>query len=877
MRYASAVLACALSFLPLDDAWAQTASAGAGSTSEVFLSLEEAMHQLPALRTPVRVPGGITVAAALRSIAEQIGFRLIYREGLPGLDARIPQSLPDFPAGDALARILEPTRVTLRVSRSGQIVVVARPAVGRGTISGTVLDAERVPVPGALVSLAGARSVLADSTGAFVLPDVPAGKYALGISALGYAPLRLDSLQVVAGQVVRVDTVLAIEALPLAAVVVTPGTFRLMQENATRPQVLTRADIEAMPQLLEDINRALTRLPGVASEDASARFSLRGGRYDELLVLLDGVELDEPFHLLEVGGVLSIVDVEAIGGVQMTSDGFTAEYGNRLTGMVDMSTLSRPTLGTHFSAGLSASNARLMGRGTFAGDRGQWLLSARRGYFDLVLGMMGEDDQGYVPRYGDILGKVDYRLSDSHRISFHVLGANDALEIRPGADSDDPSDHDYKATSGSAYAWTNWRAYWLPRLSTRTVLSLSRMTRDRGGIGEPYGIQNGIGQRDHRLAHAAALRQDWTWAPTERQTLKWGADLKRVSADYDRSIIWPGVLDSTGAMLRLDRIGSHTGTDAGGYLAYRARPWNVLTGEAGLRYDHHDLTGDRLWSPRLNLALFPRAGTALRLAWGRSYQAQSPTDLAIDDGDTLFYPAERAEHRVIGLEQALGRGITGRFELYERRMSSLRPRYFNATNIFGPVPETEPDRIELRASSARARGVELLVTREPGASHIRWSASYALASVNDRVGDLTVPRLDDSRHVLQLEAGYRPSDGFSLNLAWQYRSGKPVFVPAFGLDTLATGMIYRTETYDLSRYERLPAYHRLDVRVTRSMRVGGGRMNVFLDVFNAYSRHNPRGWDFTPAWNASGGYTLARAAYAPNFGILPTFGASWEF
>ena len=103
-----------------------------------------------------------------------------------------------------------------------------------------------------------------------------------------------------------------------------------------------------------------------------------------------------------------------------------------------------------------------------------------------------------------------------------------------------------------------------------------------------------------------------------------------------------------------------------------------------------------------------------------------------------------------------------------------------------------------------------------------------------------------------------------------------MFVPAFARDTVANGAIYQTETFDLRRYERLPAYHRLDVRVTRSVRAGAGRMNLFLDVFNVYSRHNPRGWEFTPIW-VGGSYALTRAAYPPNFGILPTFGVNWGF
>ncbi len=856
---------------------AQDAANGGSARAEEFLTLEQAGRALPRLQAPVRLAAGLTVERALRSIAEQIGFRVLYRGELAGLDASAPAQADSLPAAEALTRLLRGTRLDVRISRSGQMVVITRPVRGSGSLSGVVLAADtRAPLANALVSIDGGRSALTDSAGAFRIAAVLAGPHAVGITALGHVPVRLDSVLVGPGADTRLDTALVVEALPLDAIVVTPGTFDVMQENGAKTQALTRPEIEAMPQLLEDINRAVTRLPGVNAEDASARFSLRGGGYDELLVLLDGVELDEPFHLTEIGGVLSIIDVEAIGGVEVTSGGFTAEYGDRLTGVFDLKTLSLPTLGTHLSAGLSASNARLMGRGGFARDRGQWLLSARRGYFDLVLQMVGEDETGLVPRYGDVLAKVDYRLSDRHQLSANVLGANDQLLMRRTAGSD-PDDGDYRATRSSAYVWTNWRASWTPTLSSRTVLSVTRLNQHRGGIDLAYGLQNGYRQIDDQTSYATALRQSWLWGISDRNALKWGFGAKRVSADYDRWVQVDPAFATVSPPPEFRRTLARAGTQLGGYLAYRLRPWDALTAEAGLRYDHYGLTREGLWSPRLNLALSPRDGTTLRLAWGLSYQGQAANQINVVDGDTLLYPADRAEHRVIGLEQRLSPSITGRLEVYERRMGNLRPRFFNATNILAPVLETEPDRIMLDATDARARGLELLLSGRPAAGRVRWSASYTLASVRDRIDGFEIPRLDDHRHALQLEIGYRASENFSINAGWQFHTGNPVYAPAFQLDTASNGTIWAHEYFDMRELERLPAYHRLDLRATRSFPLGAGRMNVFVDVFNAYSRHNPRGWEFTPAFDASGGYTLRRAQYRPTFGILPTFGVSWGF
>ena len=98
-------------------------------------------------------------------------------------------------------------------------------------------------------------------------------------------------------------------AVPVDAVIVTPGYVGVMQPSIANAHALTRQQIETVPQLGEDVYRTIGRLPGVATDDFSANFNVRGEPSQSLYVTLDGVPLVEPFHLRDIGNALSIVDL----------------------------------------------------------------------------------------------------------------------------------------------------------------------------------------------------------------------------------------------------------------------------------------------------------------------------------------------------------------------------------------------------------------------------------------------------------------------------------------------------------------------------------------------------------------------------------------
>ena len=178
----------------------------------------------------------------------------------------------------------------------------------------------------------------------------------------------------------------------------------------------------------------------------------------------------------------------------------------------------------------------------------------------------------------------------------------------------------------------------------------------------------------------------------------------------------------------------------------------------------------------------------------------------------------------------------------------------------------------------RARGIELYASGPLGASS-KWTATYVLAQAEDRVDDEWIARTLDQRHTVNLRWHFQPSDTWQLSASWQYHTGWPSTPMEFQVDTIPTAgpndpQLLVAERPGPINSRRLPAYHRMDLRATRTFDVGRGRLNVFLDVFNLYNRRNLRSFDYKV--DLPGGRVIANPGETL-LPLVPSFGLTWEF
>lgn len=831
----------------------------------------------------------VNLKTALDTIAQLGDFRLNYNSTHLPMDKQITVHMSNVWTLDVLLSVLRGTGLELLMTTGKQLIIVQKKSQKVKTSGGIVgkVMSDMQPFPNAIIRLVKTlRGAVTDSVGAFYINNVPEREYTVEVSHLGYEKQRVEKVQVHSDSTISLTFHLVPKVYSLDELVVMPGRFSIMQKDPVVQQSLSKEDIRSVPQFGEDIYRAVSRLPGVAANDWSAQFTVRGGEHDEVLVLLDGLELYEPFHFKDFGGIFSIVDVMAIDGIDLMTGAFPAMYGNHMSGVFNISSRSAPEE-THTSVGISLMNARVISEGVFGQGRGHWLISFRPGYLDLLVRMTGgaNDNEEFSVRYYDALAKAQYQLNDRHTLSAHFLGARDKFFIAETSWDTENEISRLKSEYGNVFTWLRLQSLLRTNLWAETVLSIGKVSRQRNAHDtNPFGRVNWTVE-DKRDFVVWGAKQNWNWDASKRLIVYGGFDLKRLSAQYDylnrlyrftraSDGQFGGVYDTT--QVAPQRRGSELGI----HLGARLRIVEPLAVEVGGRYDRVSYTRDRDYSPRINALLNLGQQTSLRAGWGRFYQHQSIQDLDIAYGDQIFYPSQMKEHHVISLEHRFALDTNVRVEGYWNNRLKNRPRYTTPEQFQFVFPEVESKTTLIDPEKGESKGVEVYFKGQAG-PQVSWWMSYGLAWAEERVGERTIPWDWDQRHTVYLDFTYHLSSIWRINFAWQYRSGWPYSQKLFVKRDAPEDELPYEEDYGLRNAERFPSYHRLDMRMNWYWPLKEGRVSVSLELLNVYDRKNVLEYNNTPyvpyAFDSDGLLQTGRTSEGYWISLMPSFGVSWEF
>ncbi len=657
----------------------------------------------------------------------------------------------------------------------------------------------------------------------------------------------------------------------IETVVVAASRYEISRDLSASRFSMDRRSIQNMPDIGEDPIRVAQRLPGAAASGASAVAHFRGGEQNEIGIMLNGQFLFDPFHIRDYQSVFSAIDARAIQGVEVYTGGFPVRYGDRMSGLVLMDSLDAEKT-RHTEIGLSVFNTSILTAG--ANSERNWLFSARRGNLDLVI-----DPRFGQPSYFDVFGEYTFEVTPNARLSINGLFANDQikliLETEPAEREQVISD------TRNAQFWLRLDSDWSSSLASTTVLSMVDYRNRRDGILND--IEKMVASvLDDREIRQFALRQDWVWSPSSRHRTQWGIHAAWGEADYRYagSVAYYGlqaIYENRPEEIERRLQASPKG---GSYAVYVSDRWRVSQRamlEWGLRWDDQTYTAlesDSQLSPRFSVMWRPRDSTELRLSVGRYHQSQPLQSLQIEDGIDSYWPAQRADHLIVGLRQLFLNDLSVRLELFQKQIEKVRPRFENLYNPLGLIPELQADRVRLEPSDATARGLELSADRTVGAWH--WWASYAWSKVTDRIDGRDVPRSWDQRHAVQ--------GGFSWHdEVWDFSAAANIHSgwPTTGLELENAGFDADGDRLVVAvpgprNALRVPRFAGVDVRLSRKFKVPRGSLLAFVEISNVFDRRNVCCIDWDIAEDEMGEPELENSR---DFwtSMLPAVGVLWEF
>lgn len=657
----------------------------------------------------------------------------------------------------------------------------------------------------------------------------------------------------------------------IETVVVAASRYAISRDIAASKFALDRRTIQNMPDLGEDPIRATQRLPGTAASGASAVAHFRGGEENEIGIMLNGQWLFDPFHIRDYQNIFSAIDARAIEGIEVYTGGFPVRYGDRMSGLVLMDSLNSEK-SRHSEIGISVFNTSVLTAGVE--NNRNWLFSARRGNLDLVI-----DPKFGRPSYFDVFGEYAFEISPHMRLSVNALFADDQIEL---VLETDPAEREQVVSdTHNAQFWLRLDSDWSSTLASSTVLSMVNYSNSRDGYASDAAKMIGTVQ-DQRDVDQFAIRQDWVWSPSSRHRTQWGIHATYSEADY--------VYDGTAAYFGLQAIyenqplevsrSARASPNGGSYALYVSDRWRVSERsvlEWGLRWDdqtYTDESSDSQLSPRVNFMLRPWKNTELRFSVGRYHQSQPVQSLQIEDGIVNYWPAQRADHFIVGLKHLAGNDTAIRLEVFRKAFRDVRARFENLFDPVALIPELQPDRVRLDPSSAEAQGIELSADRTTGAWDF-WAA-YTWSKVTDRIDGRDVPRSWDQRHALQGGFAWN-NEVWSLSAAGSVHTGWPrTELELFQNGVDADGEPIYIAVPGPRNESRHPAFASVDLRLSRKFNIRRGSLMAFVEVSNAFNRRNVCCLDYDLEEDELGNSALEYSLdyWMP---LLPAIGILWEF
>ena len=751
------------------------------------------------------------------------------------------------------------------------------------TISGFVRDARNgESLTGAVIYPKENPSVgiTSNSYGYFSL-SLPTGEYSLIVQFLGYKT-KIIALEL--KENVKLNFEMEEESIALKEITITGEKNNI---NVVQSELISKInikEIQNIPVILgeKDILKTIQLLPGVTpAGEGNAGFYVRGGGVDQNLILLDEAPVYNPSHLL---GFFSTFNSDAIKDITLYKGGFPAEYGGRLSSVVDIKMNEGNNKEYHISGGIGIIASRLAVEGPIFKNKGSFMIAARRTYADIFLRLLsskGADSTASKSTlyFYDLNLKANYQFSDKDRLYFSCYLGRDNFNLGGVLG----------LNWGNVTATTRWNHIINDKIFSNTSLIFNKYS---------YNFNVAVGNLTMKVISEIQdwnLKEDLHLYLNSKNTIKFG-----FNSIYHTFV--PSKVDST-AFFHVRSMDNKFALENAFYISNEQTISTHIKASYGLRYSLFSSIGPGTvytynkvsdvvdsatypkgkifntfggFEPRLLVNYIINDSSSVKVSYARTRQyihllsnttSTTPFDLWVPSNINIL--PEIADQYTLGYFRNFSNNMfETSVEVYYKTMQN-QIDYRNGANLI----LNNKVEAQLVFGKGWGYGAEFLVRKKYG--KLTGWISYTLSKTKRQFSDIndgnTFLAKQDRPNNIAIVGMYELNPRLTFSATWIYISGNVVTFPSGRYYIDGNVVPYYTERNGY----RMPDYHRLDIGLTwQRKKTARFESNWNFSIYNVYARANAYAINFQQDPNDP---TKMQAVQLSLFRFVPAITYNFKF
>jgi hypothetical protein len=685
--------------------------------------------------------------------------------------------------------------------------------------------------------------------------SLPAGKYTLIYSFMGYTS---QEIKITLDKNIFKIVELKSSVQDLSAVEITAERDDANVRN--NEMSVTKIDLkeaDKIPVIFgeKDIMKTLQLMPGVKSEgDGGAGFFVRGGSADQNLILLDEAPVYNASHMM---GFFSVFNSDALKDVKLYKGGAPAQYGGRLSSVLDIKMKEGNMKELKVSGGLGIIASKLTVEAPIVKDKGSFIFSARRTYADMFLKLSSDETKRNTTIYFyDLNLKANYILGKKDRIYISAYMGRDQFGFN----------NEFGFDWGNKTLTTRWNHIFGEKLFSNTSFIVS----DYNYVFKAkFGSQTYEAGSDIRDVN---LKNDYQYFANNKNTISFGWNIIHHT-------FRPGELKVDDVIIPDNTLEKRYSLESAIYIANEQKIGDQLILKYGLRYSNftqigpgniytYDNDGNITnikeydnWeavasynglAPRFSSTFILNEFSSVKASYARTYQylhllsnstSSTPTDVWLPSSNNI--KPEIADQIALGYFRNFKRNrYEFSAEIYYKNIQNAIDYRVGSEVQFNPTVEGD-----LLYGDGRAYGLELLFKKRKG-RFTGW-VSYTLARTEKRFdeidGGVYFPTRQDRTHDISIVGMFDLTEQLNFAVTWVYYTGNAVTFPSgkYMIDGNIINLYTERNGY------RMPDYHRLDIGVTYHLKEYKYRINKTTGDKEKVRRKVQSSWNFS-LYNAYG-------------------------